>query len=216
MKINHIFLFYFLFAFTTLLQAQSQKSPFLFNEFKKGKAVYKNGTVAGSLFNYDLTTGKILFMDNGETMELMNLPTFTHVEIDGRTFLYIKGNDFYEKISLEGINLYVNWNGDIISSGKSVGYGKSQTTSVTQVDQFNREGGNYKIDVDEDFVLLLKNNYYLNIDNKYKRFSNLNSLAKLFKGHEDEIIDGLKNEKLDFKNFEDVKKAVQFCSKYSK
>jgi len=206
----------FSFLFTGLLFAQSEeKNYYMFDEFQKGKAVYKNGTIANGIFNYDLITGKILFMEDDVVMEMINLPLFAYVEMSGRTFLCIKNEEFYEKIKLSGIDLYVKWKSTLISQGKNTGYGsKTQSSAVTQVNQMRSAGRMHKIDVDEGFSLSPRNGYYLNLNGKYKSFNNLNSLSKLFKEHKDEISQTLKSEKIDFEDIEDVKKAVQYCSQF--
>lgn len=45
-------------------------------------------------------------------------------------------------------------------------------------------------------------------------FYALHSLAKLFKENENEIKKYLKEQNFDFKNIEDIKKAVGYCSQY--
>ncbi len=200
-----------------LIAQENSNDRYLFEKFENGRAFFKNGSASHSIFNYDLVDQKILFKDNNEILELADPSSIIYINIDGRTFEHIKNETFYEKISYDKTDLYINWKSTKISEGKNAGYGgKSQTSSVANITRVNREGGTHKLKSGEEFNLQSNNTFYLKIDHKLKRFDSLNSFAKLFKRYEEQIKAGLKNENLDFRNIEDVKKAVQYCQQYVK
>ena len=196
--------------------AQRDNYVYLFDDFLSGQAVTKQNSVSRSKFNYDISTGKVHFLENGEVMILSDPDGIASVTIGEHHFINIGNGRFYEKINLEKINLFIDWKGAQVSQGSNTGYGKSQTTSSVYTDKYysKTDVRSNDLSITIDYMTLLNNNYYLKFENKYKRFNSLKSLAKLFNGHEKEIMEGLKNENLNFKEVPDVVKAVKYCSQF--
>ena len=192
-----------------------ENEAYLFNKFEKGVALYKGGNQIQSFFNYDLISGKIVFKDGNTVMELANPELFDQISVGDRVFKYIKGETFYEKVDINNLDLYIEWKSQLISQGKNVGYGSSQSSAVNDVSHLSQNGSTYNLNSSEKFNLIPKNSYYVQLKGKYKRFNSAKSLAKLFKNHEDEILKYIDSEKIKFDSEEDIKKAVVFCSQFS-
>lgn len=219
---SRFYIFLCVILFPLFLVAQEELDQrYLFDKFEKGRVVYKKGGVSGALFNYNILTGKLVFLgDDATIMELANPSLISTVDIGGRIFEQVKGSDFYEKIKLssEDLPLYIKWHSSLVTKGKTGAYGiKSVNTSSVEKASLNQDNDSriFELKVDKDIVMNPKNTFFLKIDNKFKKFSSVDSLAKLFK-NENEIKEYLKSQKLDFKNIDDVKKAVEFCSQFMK
>lgn len=210
-------LFFSLFLVSLKLQAQ-EDNVYIFDEFKNGKVVYKNGAVVYAKLNYDPLNQRMLFLSPSDNslLEIVNPSDISYINIEGRMFEQIKGNLFYERINYNDLILYIQWRSKAISEGKPSGYGTTSTTSaITSVSVINKEGRTIPLNVSEKFNYKPDNFYYVKINNTQKRFSTPDSLAKLFKAHKKEIKKYIKENKLDFDNPEDIKSAVEYCSQYA-
>ncbi|WP_303893995.1 hypothetical protein [Dysgonomonas mossii] len=210
-------LFFSLFFVSLELQAQ-EDNVYIFDEFKNGKAVYKNGAVVYAKLNYDPLNQRMLFLSPSDNalLEIVNPSDISYINIDGRMFEQIKGNLFYERINYNNFIFYIQWRYKAVSEGKPSGYGTTSTTSaITSVSVINKEGRTIPLNVSEKFNYKPDNFYYIKINNTQKRFSSRDSLAKLFKAHKEEIKKYIKENKLDFDNPEDIKSAVEYCSQYT-
>ena len=210
-------LFFSLFFVSLELQAQ-EDNVYIFDEFKNGKAVYKNGAVVYAKLNYDPLNQRMLFLSPSDNalLEIVNPSDISYINIEGRMFEQIKGNLFYERINYNNFIFYIQWRYKAVSEGKPSGYGMTSTTSaITSVSVINKEGRTIPLNVSEKFNYKPDNFYYIKINNTQKRFSSPDSLAKLFKVHKEEIKKYIKENKLDFDNPEDIKSAVEYCSQYT-
>lgn len=80
----------------------------------------------------------------------------------------------------------------------------------------SKEGKNFQLDVAENYSFKSNNSYYIKIKKDQKRFYSTDSLAKIFKGHEDEIKKYIKDNSIDFDNIDNVKAVVEYCSQFIK
>lgn len=213
-------IYFFLLLFSAIsISSFSQKkenSTYLFNNFQPGTVIFKSGITSKSTFNYELVKGKIHFKNNNEILELANPQLVKQINIGDHIFEYVKGDEFYEKISFENIDLYIKHKGTVISQGKNSGYGgRSQTASIDGINRINTATGKtVELKVDVDFSIKKRSTYYLKIDGKFKSFNSVNSLAKLFDDNQEQIKETLNNEKINFENTDDVIKAVKLCEQY--
>lgn len=219
MKSKYLLLSLLFSLFFVSLELQAQEdNVYIFDEFKDGKAVYKNGAVVYAKLNYDPLNQRMLFLSPSDNalQEIANPSDISYINIEGRLFEQIKDNLFYERINFNNLILYIQWRCKAISEGKPSGYGTTSTTSaITSVSVINKEGRTIPLNVSEKFNYKPDNFYYIKINNEQKRFSSPGSLAKLFKAHKEEIKKYIKENKLDFDNLEDIKSAVEYCSQYT-
>jgi len=220
---NKFFLIVFYLFLPLFLFAQKDADwRYLFDKFDQGEVVYKKGAKDNADFNYFLITGKMVFLSkDGVVMEFTNPSIVSHVNIKGRVFEQIKNDIFYEQIKInDNCDLYVHWLTKVVSKGREGAYGKETKESgmfgVHYLSKFSSNIGYYDLDVKGQYDISSNNGYFLKIDGKFKKFSSTDSLAKLFKGHEKEIKEYFKTQRVDFKDVEDVKKAVNYCSQFMK
>jgi hypothetical protein len=217
LKIN--FLLFPILLFPIFLSAQDKGiGTYLFDNFEKGAAIYKNGTQISGIFNYDVLSGKVLFKDENKIMELIGSDDIPHVKINNRLFTYIKDNVYYEQISAGDGSLFVFWKYKIVPKGKNAGYGvTSQLASISNVSMLNQEGiGIQSLKSVNKFEIVDESTYYLYINGKYRNFNSERSFIKLFKTNNEEISTYIKEEKIDFTNLDDMIKLIGVFSKYIK
>jgi len=182
-------------------------------EFKKGTVYFKDGNNVNSILNYDGLTQEFLFNNNGTILALGETVNVDSINIDNRIFINT-GKKFYEKVRAGSGEYYINWTSKLIDVGKQGGYGGVSKTSAT--DSYTSTGhalDPLRFTQDTGYESDLGTDYYLKIDNKYKRFSSAKSLAKLLKKEDKELENFAKTEKIDFKDPDDVKKLLDFALK---
>lgn len=194
------------------ISAQENKK-YLFDDFETGKVVYKGSGFSSGRFNYNIISEKLEFIsDDGSVLVLANPNVVSYAEINGRILESVGNGIFYEKVVAGDGFLYIQWKSKVTSKGKKGGYGMaSPTASIDNYKSVQAEGRILNLTVDEDYTTTPNNTYYLKIKNKFKRFNSFGSLAKLFKDKEEAITTYVKTDNLDFKNPDDIKKAVAYC-----
>lgn len=212
-------LFPLLFLSLTVFCQTELDNGLLFPDFSLGEVHYKNGSVANAQLNYNTMEEELLFKDpNGEVMAVSEPQNIGFVVINERIFVHIKNDLFYEVVEQEdGLSFYIQWKSKPVSEGKGSAYGgRSQASSITNVGTYRNRAGYRSLNLDEKFKVKVDCSYYLRISNSYKKINTVKSLTKLFKGHDSEIENYAKEQKIDFSKQEDIRKIVAFCSKLSK
>ncbi|MFV0419895.1 MAG: hypothetical protein ACK5KT_14340 [Dysgonomonas sp.] len=210
------YLLFFLLMFSLASFSQQNKEFYLFNEFQMGKLIYKSGATTEGYFNYNTEKDRLLFLDADSTiMELLNPAVVSGVYINDRYFEHIKNGLCYEIIKVGEAVLYVRWHSVAISQGKTGAYGMQyNTSSIENYSTVSSPSGVAKLSINIQYNAKYKNIYYVKVKGKLQSFTSLNSLAKIFKNHQNEIKDAFKDENLNFENLDDVKKAVAYCAQY--
>lgn len=213
MKTKFSYLIIFLILSVSISAQENINKKYLFDDFEAGKVIYKGSGFSNGHFNYNMISEKLEFIsDDGSVLELANPNVVSYAEVKGRILESVGNGVFYEKVVAGDGFLYIQWKQKVLSAGKKGGYGMaSPTASIDNYKSVQAEGRTLKLTVEEDYTTVSNNTYYLKVKSKFKRFNSFNSLAKFFKDDEKEITAYVKTENLDFKNPDDVKKAVTYC-----
>lgn len=198
------------------LSATAQ-SKAMFDEYTMGTVIYTDGQSIQSKLNYNMLTGLVMFLSpQGNEMILTNPDAVRLLQIDGRIFQHIKGDEFYEKISTPSKKVYyVKWLSTPISAGKAAGYGGySQTSFKSDMRTQNALGTLAGIKQDEIFNYDEANKYFIVVDGKMKQFSSIKTVIKLFPDHAADIEEFIKLQKISFKSSADIAKLMEFCSPF--
>lgn len=212
------YLFVLLFALcAAVVAAQTPNIIYMFDEYQDGMAVIKRTGIQKGKFNYDLISGKILFIDGeGQKLVLANPDVISSVEFGGRVFMHVAGDIFYEKMALpDNKAYYVRWRSTMISKGKISGHGTSTTASIGHMtSMYDMSSTGYDLNSGEEYKLKPSNACYLWLNGKYYQFSNAKQLGKLFEGHESEIVDFAQKEKINFELPADIAKIMEYCAQF--
>ncbi|MDR0955156.1 MAG: hypothetical protein LBM20_07245 [Rikenellaceae bacterium] len=194
------------------LVAWGQFRPiYLLNDFAEARVTFKDGRVVQALMNYDTVGEDFVFMDNGEVKIMSGMTGVLTVSLDGRSFFEQDGL-LLERVPLPDQKYYyVRWWTDYGSSGG--GYGGSTVIASVDKQGMTQDGVLFYVD-DKDGNVIFKNRYFAMINGRPRNIATIRALAKLYKPHEQEILDYANAEKLDFKKPEDVHKLMIFCAPF--
>ncbi len=188
----------------------SEKIPqYLFNRFADGIVVKKSGDTVVSLLNYNIVTEEMIFIDNDRFMALGNLQSIDTVYLNNMIFLPA-GNAFYELAVIGRVKLLVQFSGTVRVEGEDVGYGiTSKTSRVTSLSALTNSGVLYNMDLPENLEVSRKITYYVEREGKRERFINKGAFLRIFKDKRKELDQYIKQEGIDFDNYNDVVNLIQ-------
>jgi hypothetical protein len=211
------YLIFVLLVCTSLIMNAQEKlsNGLLFPQFKESVVIKKDLSRANAFLNYNTLEEEMLFVDAENNVLALDDPSSViAILIDNRRFVFAEKDAFYEEIAVGNDNyFYIRYKSKLISQGKGAGYGgHSETAAITSFGSVQGAGGNYgKLKTDELFETKVERSFYLNLKGKYKPFTNVKMLGKLFKGQKSEIENFAKKEKIDFEKATDVAKIVAYC-----
>ncbi|SFQ23487.1 hypothetical protein [Parafilimonas terrae] len=191
--------------------AQKQLTQYLFPEFKEGSVLQKSGTVTKTQLNYNTLTQEMIFKQGEQFLALDKIQEVDTVYLNDKKF--IPGdNMFYEVATQTPVALLLQHTSDIIPSGNETGFGKSQTTAVTNIADLKRGGRAYSLSLPDEYSFKNKTAYFLKKDGKYILITNVKDIKKVFSDKESAIEDYTKKNKVNFKKNETVAALIEFCN----
>jgi len=208
-----------IFAILTSFLAKSEEinNRLIFPEYQKGKVFFKNHTVVGSLMNYDTVAKEMLFMQNEKVLSLGLIQTIDSVVISGRVFVNYEENEFFEKISIEKGDLYIQFKSTLLSDGKQAGFGGySQVSNVKSLGRLSTLDGGETTGVNDlsaNEKLRAKTHFSFWIK-KNKQFVEVNSQNKIlnaFSKNKINLKSYFSEHKINFESLNDVKALLNYC-----
>lgn len=171
--------------------SHAQSQPMLiFDQFINAKIHFKNRSVTVVPMNYDAVNDKMYFMDGKKMMELTNAALIDSISWAGKRCFVPSATGFMEKVNLENGMVYIQWrikNVNVGSKGAmgAVTQAKVEQLNIRSMGVFSaEETRNYSADV---YQQKNRNEYYLPMDGKLKKISNLKQLLKLYPEHKADI-----------------------------
>lgn len=222
-----------LLACTTMSMAQ-EKRVYFFPDFIPSRIIYKTGTRYKVSANYDAANRKMMYMQNGTLMELVNPELVDTIYTGGRAWVY-RNKQFCEVVQREGIGeVLVAWHITKVHEGYKGAYGVSQVPSrkIELTGDFGmgnltgeggvggiyngssgtnaNDGNGINLDVWRNRNL---NTYYFNKDGKTYEVKNLKSVYKLFPDKKAQIKQYLHDNNLDMMNADNALKVIDYLVK---
>ena len=198
------------------VQAQSNDTPkqltqYLFPAFTEGAVLQKSGAVTKTQLNYNTLTQEMIFKQGDQFLALDRIWEIDTVFLNNKKF--IPGdNMFYEVGTKTPVALFIQYSSDIIPPGNETGFGKSQTSAVTNVTDLKRSGRAYALSLPDEYSFQNKTTYFLKKDGSNILVTNLKDVKKAFAGKEALIDDYAKKNKVSFKKNDDIIKLIEFCN----
>ena len=203
-------------VFSTIAQTNSDEplEGFLFPQFEDAIVILKKGPAKLSAkLNYDLLDKRMVYLEeDGSVFELVADVT-SYITINGRSFVPVGGSVFYERITLDDNEYYIDHKVRVLSKGKETGYGtRSQSAAVTGFAVSTHFGRSYQFTPEEwmeaidESVIFIKTG-----EKKYQEVKSLKNLTKLFKSHQAELEAYSKSNKIDFRKLDEAKKIVEYA-----
>ena len=196
-----------------------------YDQFRTGKVIYGNGTMATARFNYNVLLGEMQFINaRGDTLALANEPVVRQVDLDETTpagtsrqavFLYDPKKGYLEVLAdYTTLKLVVKQGLKMARNEKMGGYDQSSGTAATTTYQSYSPGNTSvsKLDWKGDLVVIKGRDYFI-IDRNDRSYPlNKASLLKVFAKHRQQVLAYLDTESVNFKQEDDLKKLLNYCS----
>ena len=187
-----------------------------YGQFRDGKILYQNGASANARFNYNIVLGEMQFIDQrGDTLAVASEPVVRMVGVGSDVFWFDRSQGFMELVGEETpVKLAVKHGLKTVKSERKGGYGQSSGTSAITNYQFYSSGNTSvrALDIKGD-VLLSKDKSFFLIDQNGRAWpANRASVLKVFSKQRDTLKTYLDRESIDFKQQDDMKKLLKYCS----
>ena len=209
-------IFYLIFLFCGgFLHAQGNGADLLFPQYQEGIAILKDGTKAKGYYNYSMLRKQIQYLDDsGNVMTFSNSQEVNVVTIIDRVFENTQKHGFLERVQIGDGYYYIDWDIKLVSTGKSTGYGHlSQSASsnsyvLSEDHTSNSQVNGTMVQYDSGITAFPDCSYFMSVNGQLKRFSSVNSLAKVLGCCKDELKAFVKEEKINFKDPQDVHRMM--------
>jgi len=204
---------YCLLTYGTFAQVHTVKqlTQYLFADFGEGSVLQKSGTVTKTILNYNTLTQEMIFKQGDQFLALDKLYEIDTVFLNNKKFVPA-GQLFYEVGTITRIPLFIQHASEIIPPGSETGYGKSQTTAITNVTDLKSSGRAYALSLPDEYTFRNQTTYLLRKDGHFITVKNVKDVKNVFPAKENLIDDFVKTNKISFKKAEDVIKLIEFCN----
>jgi len=204
------------------LHSAADEPAFLFAKFTPASIYFLDGTFAKADMNFELATGKMIYILDGEYMEMTSENKATRVEFEGgRVFFQREPEKFYERIHLEHGDVFVFWKINKVNVGNKGAYGVTTQASVSGVRLTTLPGGgniagNYDTYIDapvyekEVYRQKADNTYMFSVKDKEYKVKTLKNVYKKFSSQEERIRKFVEERKLSMNNAEEALQIVDF------
>lgn len=194
---------------TTLLDYVPPSDRYLYPEFKTGKVIFNEINYPGIKLNYHYLNGEIEFLNNTDTMTLVDKKDLKSVIIAEDTFFYDGGYILQIKSGQPTIGLqeafefkdYIKKDG--VGSASSAGSNRSFSTITAA-------GGAHKLTADADLIFRRTKTFYILMSDGDFDLFNKKNLCKVFPKNKEEIKSYLKSNHIKFDSEEDILKLAEY------
>ncbi len=181
-------------------------SHYVFPEFVKGTVLKKSGEKLAALLNYNSLTEEIIFDQNGTKLALTQLQDIDTVFLQERKFIPV-AKVFYE-VTPTTVPLFIEHKSEIIPPGNPTPFGNSQASAISNLSNFRTQGGAYQLKLPDEFQIASKTIYYLRKEGNYYIVKNSKNVEDLYPEKKEAIKLFVKQNKLDFKHYQDLAKLL--------
>lgn len=182
--------------------------PLLFKNFIKADILKKDGSDIQASVDYNTDNQSIIFLKDDVYMELTDLEEIQEVKIDKSVFIPIDGK-FYEKTDMN--NLFISYSNkvvvnDVVTSkpGTEVKNARESSNNVSNV----YVSRNYQSPNNVAFV----KRFWVLKENQMIEVNNINKVARAYNVNKNKVNQFVKKEKLDFNNYDDVIKLLDYMT----
>ncbi len=195
----------------------SDYPQFLFREFSPGKIIMKAGGSENSELNYNMVSGKMVFMRDGKPYDMLSAILIDTVYLQNCTFVRIN-DSFFELLLNAPLTLLLQHKGTLAPAGKPSGYGTtSNTSSITSVSAIDDNYKYYNLKLPPEFKVTREEIYWIRKTNgELESFTNQRQFMNLFPGYSEQLKAHIKAGKIKFDRKEEVAELVRFCNEIMK
>ncbi|MCU0341572.1 MAG: hypothetical protein MUE30_16975 [Spirosomaceae bacterium] len=185
-------------------------------QFKEGTVTFFNSSTANAKLNYNFQLGEVQFINlTRDTMSLANEQTIKQIQIADSHFYYDVTHGYVESVAeYSGVQLVVKEMFKVAAVEKMASMGKSSaTSSIKEINVLSTGNSSVqKLASRGDVVLAKERTYFLRDTNNRFYKTTKAGFLKLFPKNKKAIDVYLEEQKIDFSNPEDLKKALQYAA----
>lgn len=196
-------------VFAPQLHAQ-KKRMMLFEEYLNGTVLMKNRAKTSVKLNYDTANKKMMYLQDGNEMILLNNNQVDTIYISDKKFIPLPAM-YLEVVQTPKGEIFIDWTLKNKYRGNRGAYGQITQNKVETINTAHWTNEEYKIQSAEVFELENANQYWFYVNDKFAKCKTEKDLFKLFPKEKEEISTLINNEKLNFKNPVDAIKIITFC-----
>ncbi|MCU0461278.1 MAG: hypothetical protein MUF36_04590 [Bacteroidales bacterium] len=201
---------------TLILQGQTtntgEMTQYLFSEFTKCDVLMKNGQIHTTVMNYNIVTGKMVFLSNDKYFDMTNSEAVDTVMLNGCKFI-AAGKSFYEVLVAKPIALFIEHKGNVSMAGRPVGYGgTSQVASSSYISSIERSGIQTNLPLPSAYVVNPSTVYWIRRGENWADFTNEKQFLSLFPEKASIIKSFIKGNRIKFDEPDDLIRLVKYCA----
>jgi len=194
---------------TSLIDYFTVEERYLYPEFTPGKVIFKTGVYTERKLNYNYLNGEIEFLENSDTLSIINKKDIKLITIKQDTFFFDKG--YILQLTAGHPKIGLKESVEFKDYVKKDGYGSTGSSGArTSYGSMATEGSNYKLTVNEDVIYKRTKGYYILSNEGDFALFNKKNVNKLFPRNKNEIKSFLKTNKTKFDSEEDLLKLAEF------
>ncbi|MFN8256145.1 MAG: hypothetical protein U0W24_10680 [Bacteroidales bacterium] len=193
------------------LQAQEDNNSghYVFKEFTKGKVLMTSGITEEYQLNLNAITEKIIFQRGGQNLEIARPDLVDTVFIETRKFVPEK-QVFYEFITNQPVEFFVEHKCNVIPKGKPAGYGTyTETGAATAIHTLTGRGQINSLRLPSEYNISPFKLLWVKKEGEMHGANSVNQLVKAFPDKKDAIKSWSKTHKTNFKKPEEVQLLLQ-------
>ena len=210
---KRLFLFTFACVFFSFIKAQNQPL-FIFDQFINAKIHFRNHSVTVAPMNYDAANDKMYYKQGNDLMELTNAVLIDSISWAGKRCFVPYNQGYLEQVKLDNGLVFIQWRIKNVNVGS-----KGAMGAVTQakVEQINIRAlgvfsaADTRVNSADVYQKKTRNDYYLSIDGKLKKISNIKQLTKLYPNHKSTIEQYVETEKIKMEEPLLVLQLLNYC-----
>jgi len=198
---------------TTLLDYVSPSERYLYPEFTTGMVLFKTMVYRGIKLNYDYMNGEIEFLQNSDTLTIVDKKDLKSIIIAEDTFFYDNGYILQIKSGPPKIGLKesIEFREYLKKDGYGGGGAAGARTSYTSM---STAGPAHKLTADEDLVFIRTKMYYILSPEGECDLYNKKNVCKMFPKNKEKIKSFLKSNNIKFDSEEDLLKLAEFLEAF--
>jgi hypothetical protein len=203
---------------TLILQGQTTSTgempQYLFREFTKCDILMKTGQINTTVMNYNIVTGKMVFLSNNQYYDLTNPEAVDSVMLNGCKFIPV-GKSFYEVLVAKPIALFIEHKGNLLTAGKPVGYGgTSQVSASTQISSIELSGIYTNLPLPKDYIVNPATVYWIRREDTWSDFTNEKQFLNLFPDKSAQIKSFIKENRIKIDKPENLTRLVKYVATF--
>jgi hypothetical protein len=203
-------------ACTGSLIAQTVQSDsmtqYLLPAFSRGIVKIKNEASQSVVMNYNTVTEKMVFKQNGDLMDMINLEKIDTILLHNAKFVPVE-NVFYEVLVNAPVSLFIQHKSDLKSTGRPAAYGTtSQTSGPSSLSKLYSNNKSYNMKLPEDYKVTSSSVDWIRVNGTMHKFFTKSQFIRIFPSHTDEIKKLIEQNNIDIRNRDDLIKLVSYCN----